>query len=221
MVFFVWAAKGGSGATVTSVALASTLARSSGQDVLLVDFAGDLPAAIGIAEPRHGLTDWLSAPGAPPVEALGRLEVSRSGLSILARGEAVEWSASRERELIGFLMTTQRLVVIDGGVVRASPVSALDRLASASLDASDRSVLVARSCYLGLRRAIACGRRTDCVVLVREPGRVMGAADVRAVLTVEHIVEVDLDPLLARSVDSGLLADRGYRLLSRSLRRVA
>lgn len=221
MLFFVWAAKGGSGATVTSVALASTLARSSGGEVLLVDLGGDVPAATGISDPRHGLTDWLSAPGAPPVEALGRLEVSRNGLSILSRGESVEWSAARERELIDFLTTTKRIVVIDGGVVVSNPISALDRLVSAVLDASDRSVLVARPCYLGLRRAISCGRRMDCVVLVREPGRVMGAADVRAVLPVQQIIEVDLDPLLARSVDSGLLVDRGYRLLSRSLGRVA
>jgi cellulose biosynthesis protein BcsQ len=217
--FFVWAAKGGSGATVTSVGLASTLARASGSEVLLVDLAGDVPAALGVPEPRHGVSDWLAAPGGPGPDALARLEVDRNGLSVLGMGRARGWPADREQELARLLSSEHRHVVVDGGLVPATADAG--RLASTLLDAADRSVLVVRSCYLGLRRAIAAGRRTDVVVLVREVGRSMVASDIRAVLGVERIVEIDLDPLVARAVDSGLLAERGHRFFARSLRRVA
>lgn len=221
MFFFVWAAKGGSGATVTSVGLASTLARASGSEVLLVDLAGDVPAALGVPEPRHGVSDWLAAPGGPGPDALARLEVDRNGLSVLGIGRARGWPADREQELVRLLSSEHRHVVVDGGLVPAADGPDAGRLASTLLDAADRSVLVVRSCYLGLRRAIAAGRRTDVVVLVREAGRTMAASDIRAVLGVERIVEIDLDPLVARAVDSGLLAERGHRFFARSLRRVA
>ncbi len=55
-----WSTKGGSGTTVIAAALALSRA-NSGTSVRLVDACGDLPAALGIAEPSGpGLTDWLA-----------------------------------------------------------------------------------------------------------------------------------------------------------------
>ena len=47
-----WALKGGVGTTVVTAALGLTLHRA-GRDVLLVDLAGDLPAALGLPEHRR------------------------------------------------------------------------------------------------------------------------------------------------------------------------
>ncbi|MFZ2440837.1 MAG: hypothetical protein WAW51_00670, partial [Ilumatobacteraceae bacterium] len=63
VMFLCWSAKGGSGTTVVSAALALVL--SHRRPALLVDLAGDAPAALGIAEPAGpGVADWLASPTA-------------------------------------------------------------------------------------------------------------------------------------------------------------
>ena len=58
-MFVCWSAKGGSGTTVVSAALALVLSQS--RPALLVDLAGDLPATLGIAEPTGPrVLDWLA-----------------------------------------------------------------------------------------------------------------------------------------------------------------
>ena len=60
-MYACWSTKGGSGTTVVAAALALSRA-ATGASVRLVDFAGDLPAALGIVEPDSpGVTDWLVA----------------------------------------------------------------------------------------------------------------------------------------------------------------
>ena len=62
MLIACWSAKGGSGTTVVSVALGLLLARGAPGGALIVDLAGDVPAALGMAEPSGaGVTDWLAA----------------------------------------------------------------------------------------------------------------------------------------------------------------
>ena len=56
MVTLCWAAKGGSGTTVVTAALALGFGRHS----LLVDLDGELPAVLGMPDPdRPGIDDWL------------------------------------------------------------------------------------------------------------------------------------------------------------------
>jgi len=50
-VIVCWSLKGGSGTTVVSAALALTLAQRNNATVRIVDLAGDIPSALGIAEP--------------------------------------------------------------------------------------------------------------------------------------------------------------------------
>ena len=55
-----WSIKGGSGTTVVSAALALSLAQRNNAPVRIVDLAGDIPSALGIAEPSSaGVSDWL------------------------------------------------------------------------------------------------------------------------------------------------------------------
>ena len=56
-------------------------------------------------------------------------------------------------------------------------------------------------------------------MLVAEPGRALGAADVARAVGVPVIATVSLDPAVARAVDAGLLAARLPRTLQREVRR--
>ena len=55
MLIACWSAKGGAGTTVVTAALGLVLARRHPAGALLVDLAGDLPAALGLP-PEAGST---------------------------------------------------------------------------------------------------------------------------------------------------------------------
>lgn len=80
MVTACWSLKGGSGTTVVAAGLALSIQRRIGRPVLLVDLAGDLPAALGLPEPTGpGVAEWLAAGPAVPPDALARLEEPVAG----------------------------------------------------------------------------------------------------------------------------------------------
>jgi hypothetical protein len=198
-----WAAKGGSGTTVVSVALALVLARSSPTGSLLVDLDGDVPAVLGIPEPSGpGIAGWLAAGDSVPPDALRRLEMAvAGGVSLLPAGGPLPDVGDRGDVLATLLGVDARPVVVDCGT---NPVGA--RLAVAA--AASRSLLVVRPCYLAMRRALAAPLRPSGIVLVDEPGRALGPDDVGAVLGVAIRAVVPCDPRIARAVDAGLLVDR-------------
>ena len=215
MLVSCWSVKGGSGTTVVSLALAAVLARSGASGSLLVDLGGDVPTALGIPDPAGpALVDWLAADGAP-VDALGRLEVEVSeGVRLLARGEGpLPDDPARIELLAGLLAADERPVVVDCGLI---PGPGLPLAAAGAL-----SLLVLRPCYLALRRALAAPVRPSGVVLVTEKQRALGRTDVEAVLGVPVRAVVQVDPVIARAVDAGLLLHRLPRGLERSLRRAA
>jgi hypothetical protein len=215
-----FSAKGGSGTTVVAAALAVVLARRDRDGALLVDLAGDAPAALGLPEPSGpGLTDWLAAGAGVPADGLARLELDAGGgLRLLARGAGALDSPARLEVLAGLLAAEARSVVVDCGVVgsgddpdRVGPVVA----------AADERLLVTRPCYLSLRRAAVVGLRPTGVVLVSEPGRALGTRDVEQVVGAPVVAEVPVDPAVARAVDAGLLASRLPRVLERALGRAS
>lgn len=214
MLVTCWSVKGGSGTTVVAAALAVITAGRG--DTLLVDLAGDLPAALGLPEPAGpGVTDWLHSPAEVGPEALGRLEVpALPGLALLPCG--ARGPGGRTDALSAALVAAVaggRAVVVDAGVADATH--------HGLLAASTASLLVLRPCYLALRRAVASPVRPTAAVLVREPGRALTRRDVASVLGVPVQAEIDLDPAVARAVDAGLLASRLPRALERTLRHVA
>ncbi|MFN2607735.1 MAG: hypothetical protein ABR511_07535 [Acidimicrobiales bacterium] len=232
MLIACWSPKGGCGTTVVSAALALVLAASEGS-ALLVDLAGDVPAALGVPEPAGpGLSDWLAAGSEVPDDALARLEVDASPcLRLLALGAASRSGAGangfpagppanpgatarRGEALAVTLGADRRAVVADCG--RADGGAALAVAAGAGV-----SLLVLRPCYLALRRALAAPIRPSGVVLVGEEGRSLGRRDVEGVLGVPVRAEVGYDPAVARAVDAGLLCTRVPRALERSLRQAA
>ena len=205
MLITCWSVKGGSGATVVAVALAVLASESS--PTWIVDLGGDVPAALGMAEPAGpGIGHWLEAPAAVGPEALSRLSVEAvGGLSVLPAGTRVQGPTPRWSSLVETLCEREGTVVVDAG---CGPPPAPLR------ERSTHDVLVLRPCYLALRRAAALPRPPTAVVLVTEPGRALRRVDVEHVIGVPVVAEVEWDPAVARAVDAGLLAGR----LPRSLR---
>lgn len=210
-MFLCWSAKGGSGTTVVAAALALVLSRQ--RPTLLVDLAGDAPAALGLPEPTGpGVADWLASTTADAA-ALHRLAVpATDALQLLARGSGSPGADSRWPELATALADSSSAVVIDAGT--GVPPAAL--FASAP-----HRLLVTRPCYLSLRRAVASGLQPSGIVLLGEPGRALSARDVERSLGAPVVAELAYDPAVARAVDAGLLASRLPRSLAHSLRSAA
>lgn len=190
MIIMCWAAKGGSGTTVVT----ATLALSSRAPTLLVDLAGDQPTALGLPTPDGpGVGEW-SVSTAPPsrLDAL-RIPLAR-GLDLLPRGHRAPFG--RWRELGEHLASLPHLVVVDAGT--GPPPAELRQHA-------DRVLLVTRACYLAVRRAVDAREVVDGIVLVEEPGRALGVADLETALGAPVVSRVLLDPAVARAVDAGLL----------------
>ena len=214
MLVACWSAKGGSGTTVVAVALAALLGRA-GPGALLVDLAGDAPAAAGLPDEPNGagVLDWLAAPPEVDAGALRRLQVEVSPrVSLLRRGAAPSSGAAGASRLIGALAEDGRAVVIDCGLVPDSP------LGTAVAAESTLSLLVVRPCYLALRRAAAAPVRPSAVVVIEEADRSLRPRDVEAILDAPVRAVVPWRGPIARAVDAGFLARRVPLDLARALR---
>jgi hypothetical protein len=195
---------------VVSCALASLIADRSGS-AWLFDTAGDVPSALGIAEPSGpGVLDWIASVSAP-THAIDALGVAASkGLRVVPRGSASAAADHQRWEQLGrYLADRDAPSVIDAGT--GLPPNAL-------LMAAQQRLLVIRPCYLALRKVAASGLKPTGVIVVHEPGRVLHAGDVAASVQAPVVAEIGLDIAVARAVDAGLLAARMPRLLSTALR---
>jgi cellulose biosynthesis protein BcsQ len=212
MLVACWSVKGGSGTTVVSAGLALAVA-ATGHDTLLVDMAGDLPAALGIPEPDGpGLADWLDAGVDVAADALTRLEVpARDNVALLPCCGSLPDAADRAEQLAALLGADPRVVVVDcGSSVRSASLAVA---AGAGL-----SLLVLRPCYLALRRALHAPIEASGVVLVGEPQRALQQPDVEDVLGVRVRAAIPWKSAIATAVDAGLLARRLPTPLERGLR---
>lgn len=209
MLTVCWAAKGGSGTTVVACALA-LLTAAAQESSLLVDLAGDAPAALGLAEPAGpGVHEWLQS-AAPPqaLESLGVTAGER--LLLIPRGHAAGAAdATRWGQLGEYFAEGATNVIVDVGSTPPPP-----QLAAAA----QRRLLVIRPCYLALRRAAASAITPTGVIVVHEPGRALRAQDVAYAVQAPVVAELNTDPAVARAVDAGLLASRLPRALAVALR---
>ncbi len=218
MLTCCWSVKGGSGTTVVAASL-GLLAASAPGGALLVDLAGDIPAALGLPQPSGpGVRDWLTADAGVEADAIEHLsEPATPGLRVVPAGGRRGRPATLPRA--GSSCWRAPSPTRTG---RPSSTSAFrGRRGSRSLARADTSLLVIRPCYLALRRATTLTSRPTGIVLVREPGRALGRREVEDVTGVRVLAEVDVEPSIARAVDAGLLASRLPRGLSRPLRAAA
>jgi hypothetical protein len=216
-----WSPKGGSGTTVVAATLGLLLAEELPNGAVVADLEGDVPIVLGFPDPAfdRGLRQWLAASPDVGADALRRLVVAADapGLSVLPSGAAGVAGAAREGradDLVTALSALGRPVVCDCGTLRDDAEVAV--AAGATL-----SLCVVRPCYVALRRALRAPVRPSGVVLVTEPGRSLGRRDVENVIGALVRAEIELDPLVARAVDAGLLATRLPRGLHRALRDAA
>ena len=221
MLLALWSPKGGSGTSVLAAASALVLSRRA-DGARLADLDGDLPAILGLAaDPPTGLADWLAAGTEAPVDALARLAVPAApGVVLLPRGVtdralAAVPAAEAGAALAVALRDGPVPTVIDAG--RANTPAA-----RAVVEVADVSIAVVRGCYLALRRGVHSPLlvRTTGVVLVEEPSRSLGAAEVADVLDRPVLARVPLRPAIARAVDAGVLASRLPDALARPVARL-
>lgn len=195
-MFICWSVKGGSGTTVVSCALAMSLGRT--RPTLLVDLAGDVPAALGIGDPAGpGAGDWASSPMGDGA-ALDRLAVPvADGVRLIARGSG-SVPPDRMAHLRHALMASDGACVVDAGLGEPPP----------EFRDGCTSLLVIRPCYLAIRHAVSCGVQPSGIVVVSEPSRALSAADISRALGAPVVAAIPFDPAISRSVDAGLLAAR-------------
>jgi len=210
VVIAVWSVKGGVGVSSVAALLAVSQVEHA-HDVVLVDLCGDLPALLGAEEERGrpGLVDWCEL-GDPRADALARLEhEARPGLTVIERGAGT--FATDPSMLLEVLAASQRTVIVDCGVVNDHG------FAYELVSRVDTSLLVTRACYLNLRAIRETDLVASGVVVLKEPGRVLGRSDIEAVAGAPVLAEIAVDQAIARSIDSGLLARRLPRRLVRVL----
>jgi MinD-like ATPase involved in chromosome partitioning or flagellar assembly len=202
-----WSPKGGSGTSVVAAATALALAGDRRTRVRVADLAGDLPAILGLPpEPSRGLASWLAAGPQAPTEALDATALDVvPGLKILPLGAAGAAALSVPPEAGAALGTALRdhgEAVLDAGLAAAHPAC------RAAVEVADASVVVVRSCYLALRRAVRCDLVAAAagVALVDEPGRALGEDDVSELLGLPILARFPVRTSVARAVDAGVLA---------------
>lgn len=202
----VWSPKGGSGTSVVAAALAVVLARRG--EARLADLAGDQPAIFGLPPvPAHGLGGWMASGPTARTEALDELAVPVGpGLSLLplGPGPACEKLPGESGAALATALRDGVATVADAGLPADRPAH------RALIEVADASLVVVRGCYLALRRGVRSElvARAAGVVLIDEPGRALGAADVAEVLGRPVLARVPVRASVARAVDAGVLAGR-------------
>ena len=213
-VIVCWSLKGGSGTTVVSAALALICAQRNSATVRIVDLAGDIPSALGVAEPSgEGVSNWLQKQQHTPLQSLQIPVTAR--VSLVPRGDGPlmfhDLTTEHCNTLAAEIDSSNELTVVDAG---SGHIPQLIHNATTSL-------LVIRPCYLALRKAAHLSTKPHGIVLINEPGRSLGKRDVESVVGAPVLAELPLDPTIARCVDAGLLASRIPTVLSQHLAHVA
>lgn len=208
-----WSVKGGTGvSTVAALAALATAGRA--RSTMLVDLDGDQPAILGIDEPAQpGMREWANATERTGA-VLDRIATRiTTDLSLVHRGDPANVALDPERtarELMDVANETGAATFVDLGRLD-------EPLGAAVLAAATQRYLVVRSCYLTLRAARELDRTPTGVVLIRERGRALGAADVEAVTGAPIVATIAWDSAIARAVDAGLSRTRIPRPLLRTL----
>lgn len=218
-----WSAKGGAGTTV----VAACLALESATPSVLIDVDGDLPIALGVPEPGgQGLSDWFAS-DAPPSAVLDLAIDLDDTTRLVPRGPTtISPKAPRWGELGRWLADSDVHFVADVGL-GDPPEALLHQPADVTANRHDatarrvRGLLVTRRCYVALMHARQLRARPDGVILIDEPGRGIGLAEIESSAGARVLAKIPFDPAIARAVDSGLLASRLPGTIRKLLERAA
>ena len=187
MIIALSSPKHGTGVTTTAAMTALTLATTG--PTVLIDLADDQHAALGLSDPQ----------GHQAVAVTDHLRLI----------DASDLSPDEQTRIVTDAAEHGDHMVIDAGDAD-HPIHDL-------LPDNTRRMWVLRPCYLALRRAMACTRRPDSIIVVREPQRAPNTLDIEAALGITVEATIDLDPAKTRMVDAGLLAARVPRSAAHAL----
>lgn len=226
MLTTFWSAKGGVGTTTTALIAAVNVARR-GVRTVLVDLGGDMPSALGVRVPVHGLTDLLALERSPSAAQVERVsEAVNPTLTILRRGSLAPDEIATAREaavlmldaVLEVLGRAYQAVIVDCGCLapnRESPVDAA-WISHELMRRADLRIVVTRLCYLSIARTRAAlsglGPLYTDMVIVREAGRALRVRDLDDSFGSSSIEVIEADPGIARMVDCGSLVRRAPKL---------
>lgn len=195
--------KGGNCTTVTASAYALVSAMR-GTNTLLIDLCGDVPAAIGMAEPHGpGINDWLNEDNIGDPQQMVMLGTPViPGLVVLHRGARFVTGEPRWEALATAISSLPHDVIIDAGTTYVPEVLT---------QAVNNVSMVVKPCYLSLRRASRLPRPSN-VFVIKEDNRALTVKDVGNVLGVPVAAEIPYEAAISRAVDAGLLTARAEQL---------
>ena len=219
MLLALWSPKGGSGTSVLAAARALVLARGPAAGCRIADLGGDQPAIFGLAgEPELGLSDWLEAGAAAPVEALDRLLVEVApGIALLPFGAAVARCVHVRRPRPGprsrsRCATFPFPVVADCGAADDPATRALAEVADVVVVVDTR--LLPRAAPRGARARARAFDRAPCSSTSR--GARLSRREIADVLGMPVLARVPVRDTVSRAVDAGVLATRLPDVLARA-----
>lgn len=200
--------KGGNCTTVTAAAYALLMA-ARGTPTILIDLCGDIPAAVGMAEPTTpGINDWLTESSPLDAQALVTMGTPLTeGLIVVHRGSAFVQGQPRWSDLADAISSSPFNVVIDAGI---------SFIPDELRNAVSHITMVVKPCYLSLRRASRMQRPTQLFVVCEE-SRALTVKDVGHVLGMSVTCEIPYTPAISRAVDAGMLPSRAEQLFGPSM----
>ena len=180
-----------------------------GNNTLLIDLCGDVPAAIGMAEPHGpGINDWLNEDNIGDPQQMVMLGTPViPGLVVLHRGARFVTGEPRWEALAAAISSLPHDVIIDAGTTYVPEVLT---------QAVNNVSMVVKPCYLSLRRASRLARPSN-VFVIKEENRALTVKDVGNVLGVPVAAEIPYEPAISRAVDAGLLTARAEQLFGNYL----
>lgn len=200
--------KGGNCTTVTASAFAY-LNAIRGNNTLLLDLCGDVPAVLGMAEPTSpGVNDWLNESSLLTHEELVLLGTPvMTGLVVVHLGASSVEGEPRWAQLAQAIQSLPHTVVIDAGT---------GFLPEVVRKAVQEVTMVTRPCYLSLRHATHVPKPTN-VFVIEEPQRALTTKDIGHVLGVPISAKIPFDAAISRAVDAGLLPSRVEQLFGQHI----
>ena len=242
MFYPMWSAKGGVGLSVTAAALVVAQANLNG-GALIIDIAGDVAPILGVRVPSGpGLNDWLESKADTPGSLMHLSTDVGCSVRMIHSGTSAIWPHGRITDLLDAITALDLPVVIDCGQRPAGPPSSTVLLRGEVLSQVElrtslvehlckagRPILVTSPCYLALGRTLDVlmgqdrtrnaddGSGAHGVIVVKDPGRALDAADVESITQLRLLAEIERDPSVARTVDAGLFLRRQPRALIKKL----
>lgn len=197
----VYSAKGGVGTSTVAALLA--LARQKETPIDLVDFTGEQIDLLDLERPPSFQAERSKVQLLSSIEVKEKLSYRRC----LIEGD--QDPTATAAQVLDELYFAKKDVVIDCGNLN-QPSAGIQRELTRC---AQSRLLVVRCCYLCLANSQKLDIEPTGVIMLKEPGRVLGLGDVESVINAPVVATISIDSSVARLIDSGFLKKRAPRRL--------